>query len=308
VPGDHHIHDLGQLIERVNAGYFAEAPDVAWLGRVPAGSASSVNTIAGLKPQERASEMGISAMEPPSAIALVRRRCPGIVIAMGRPGDPDPRQPVRPGGAVLWHYDGTHESAALPPPDPGAARVVTELAAQRSWGPPPVTFHAAARLRDVPVKELLSLLVHPPQSPVKAQMSVWERTVQAWCCLGLLHHGETRLLADIVFGVEDWTTEAAVYALVVSAWIDPAQRAGVAALVAERFERALAAQRTRPVLIAASLAQLACLTPELPAATLDAARRELAEDELPSAPSPAKRTLWDKLRGHTLTTGPCLTD
>jgi len=128
--------------------------------------------------------MGISAMEPPSAIALVRRRCPGIVIAMGSPGDPDPRQPLRPSGTVLWHYNGTHESAAMPKPDPGAARAVTELAAQRSWGPPPVTFHAAARLRDVPVKDLLSLLVHPPQSPVRAPISVWERTVQAWCCLG----------------------------------------------------------------------------------------------------------------------------
>lgn len=298
MPADHHAFDLGQLIELVNAGYFEEARDIAWLGFVPPGKASSINTVAGLKPQQMATEMGISAMEPPSAIALVRRRCPGIVIAMGRPGDSDPRQPLRPGGAMLWHYDGTNESPALPPPDPGAARVVAELAAQRSWGPPPVTFHAAARLREVPVKELLSLLVHPPQSPVHARMSVWERTVQAWCCLGLLHRGETGLLADIVFGVEDWTTEAAVYALVVSAWMDPAQRAGVAALVAERFEKALAAQQTRPVLIAASLAQLACVTPDLPAAVRDAARQELAEDVLPPAQPQPQRTLWDKLRGR----------
>ncbi|MFG2167927.1 hypothetical protein [Micromonospora chersina] len=298
MPADHGARDLGQLMERVNAGYFEEARDIAWLGFVPAGKASSINAVAGLNPQQMATEIGISAMEPPSAIALVRRRCPGIVIAMGRPGEPDPRQPLRPGGAVLWHYDGTRETAALPPPDPDAAGVVTELAAQRSWGPPAVTLHAAARLREVPVKELLSLLVHPPQSPVRTRMSVWERTVQAWCCLGLLHRGETGLLANIVFGVEDWTTEAAAYALVASAWTDPAQRAGVAALVAERFEKAFTAQQTRPVLIATSLAQLACVTPDLSAATRDAARRMLAEDVLPSAQPQPRRTVWDKLRGR----------
>jgi len=110
----------------------------------------------------------------------------------------------------------------------------------------------------------------------------------------LLHRGEAGLLTDIVFGVEDWTTEAAVYALVVSAWMDPAQRAGVAALVAERFDQVLAAQRTRPVLIATSLAQLASVTPDLPAAALTAARRELAGEEQP----PPRQTLWNKLRGR----------
>jgi MOSC domain-containing protein YiiM len=276
MPADHPAHDLDRLMERVGAGYFEEVHGVAWLDYVPAGKASSVNGVAGLKPHEVALEIGISAMEPPSAIALVRRHCPGIVIAMGKPGEPDPRLPLRP-GAVLWHYDGTTETPALAPPDPDAAHAVGELAAQRSWGPPPVTYHAAARLRPVPVKELLSLLVHPPQSPLRARFSVWERTVQAWCCLGLLHHGEREQLCEIAFGVEDWTT-AALYALVVSAWMDPDERRGVAGLVAARFEEALAAQRTRPVLIATSLAHLAYVTPGLPAATGAAAHRLIADE------------------------------
>jgi hypothetical protein len=298
MPSDHPARDLDQLVERVIAGYFEEARGVPWLGYVPAGKASSVNVLAGLKPTEVPLDMGVSSMEPPSAIALVRRRCPGIVIAMGQPGDPDPRRALRPGGLVLWHYEGTTEAPAVPTPDPGAAQVVSELARQRSWGPPPVTHHAAGRLRSVPVKELVSLLVHPPQSPLGGRLSVWERTVQAWCCLGLLHHGERQLLTEIAFGVEDWTTEAALYALVVSAWMDPDARAGVGELVTARLAEALAAQRTRPVLIATSLAHLAYVTPGLPAATREAAWQEIAESiaESETVPTPRKPSLWDRFR------------
>ena len=44
-----------------------------------------------------------------------------------------------------------------------------------------------------------------------------------------------RVLLDLIWGVEDWVTEAALFALVTAAWVDPAVRPDVARVVAERL-------------------------------------------------------------------------
>jgi len=125
----------------------------------------------------------------------------------------------------------------------------------------------------------------------------WPRSAQAWACLGLLHHkadepwpssARRQVLVDLLRGVEDWATDAAMNALVVAAWADPAIRSDVADLVATRFLDGLAAYRKRAVSIIVQMAHLILATPgmkpdvsELARATL---KREAALDE------PAERT------------------
>jgi hypothetical protein len=109
--------------------------------------------------------------------------------------------------------------------------------------------------------------------------------VQSWACLGILHHrtdepwptsARRRILADIAYGVEDWTTETALFALVAAAWVDPAARPDVRELVGSRFRAAAWAAERRPVTIMPSLAALALATPALDPELRDLARKVAA--------------------------------
>jgi hypothetical protein len=129
--------------------------------------------------------------------------------------------------------------------------------ASLSWAHPPAAYDAAVQLIMVQPYDLLALLAHPPVDVAAAEV---------WACLGLLHHGteepwldsaRRRLLLDLLDGGLDRVTEAALFALVVTAWIDPAARADVAAIVTGR----LAEVAGRPG--ARSVAELAQATPDL---------------------------------------------
>jgi hypothetical protein len=142
---------------------------------------------------------------------------------------------------------------------------------------PSTAYDDAVRLSALAPPDLLALLVYPPEQPNDdidwaSYPALWPRAVQAWACLGLLHHKaeqpwptstRRQVLADLVFGVEDWTTEAAMFALSVAAWVDPSCRGDVAALVRERLSALPEATRHRPVTIAASLARIALNTPDV---------------------------------------------
>lgn len=265
-----------------------------WLGYVPAAVEVCLTALRRTTGQERAvpGRLGLSTMESPSALALLKRAWPGVAVSAGEPGSPDPRVALRP-GVRLWDFDGTRAAPALDPPTPRAAREIT-LMLPLGWAPPPLAYDLAVRLSAVPVDELLAALVNPPTPTVEAdpdRISVPERQLQGWACLGLLHHRTAepwasstrrRLLVEIAFGAEDWTTEAALYALVTAAWVDPACRADVAELVTARLRALLDARRTRAVTIAASVAQLAFITPGMPA-PVRALARELAQDKWPAS-------------------------
>ncbi|MEU8078549.1 tetratricopeptide repeat protein [Catellatospora citrea] len=290
-----------------------------WLGYVPAAVEVCVKVLRTTTDEQRAhpGEMGLSRMESPSALALLRRAWPGVAVAASEPGLPDPRVALRP-GIRLWDFDGTRPSPALEPPTPPAAREIAAML-PLGWAPPPMAYDMAVRLSGVPVDELLAALVHPPTPAVETdpdRVSVPERQLQVWACLGLLHHrtGEPwatstrrRLLVEIAFGAEDWTTEAALYALVTAAWVDPSCRTDVAELVAARLRALLDAGRTRAITIGASVAQLAFITPGMPAAVRTLAR-ELAQGQWPAsatytpgpaAPLPRPRRSWlDRLLGR----------
>jgi hypothetical protein len=200
---------------------------------------------------------------------------------------------------ALWRYDGAAPVPALAPPSAAAIERVRRLA-HPLWPHPPAAYDAAVSLAIVEPDDLLALLVHPPAGPTDGQdPALWVRAVQVWACLGLLHHrtdepwatsARRRLLVELIWGVEDWITEAALFALVTNSWVEPAVRADVAALVGERLADVAEVASQRPVTIAWSVAKLALATPDL-----DTTARQLAttilrtEENLPAAEIPRQR-------------------
>nr|WP_230415192.1 tetratricopeptide repeat protein [Micromonospora tarapacensis] len=165
-----------------------------------------------------------------------------------------------------------------PPPSAEAARRLRELA-RPAWPHPPAAYDAAVGLATLDLPDLLGLLAHPPDVPQTAlgrvlagqDPALWVRCVQVWACLGLLHHRtdepwatstRRQVLVDLAREVEE-VTEAALFALVTAAWVDPSVRPDVARVVAERLAATAATGRDRPVPAAPSLAHLALATPGL---------------------------------------------
>ncbi|MCU7724480.1 tetratricopeptide repeat protein [Actinoplanes sp. KI2] len=172
--------------------------------------------------------------------------------------------PRRGAGAAPLPWRGAGAEPAAKP----SADVVRRLrqVASLSWAHPPAAYDAAVPLIMVRPHDLLALLAHPPADVAAAEI---------WACLGLLHHGteepwldsaRRRLLLDLLDGGLDRVTEAALFALVVTAWIDPAARADVAAIVTGRLAEVAGRPGGR------SVAELAQATPDLgPAARRTAA-------------------------------------
>jgi tetratricopeptide (TPR) repeat protein len=260
-----------------------------WLGYVPAAREAITNVLGQVGPEARVNGMrvALSALEVPSAIAVVRRECPNISVSV-----PDPPRdmvvPIRP-GPVLWRYEGSTATPALAPPPADAVELIAEVATP-SWAHPVDAYEQARPLGRLGVTSLLALLVHPPPRPPRyADLAdtFWERCVQVFACLGVLHctvagqdgDGGRDLLATVMDGIEDWTTETAMFALAVAGWVDPSCRAGVARTIADRFRWAADAARQRPVTILPSLAHLALMTADLPDDARALAREVLADED-----------------------------
>src|SRR5262249_10545670 len=71
------------------------------------------------------------------------------------------------------------------------------------------------------------------------------------------------VLVDLMRGVEDWATDAAMFALVTAAWADPAIRADVASLIGYRFVDGMKARQQREVTIIEPMACLVLATPDM---------------------------------------------
>ncbi|GAA2713466.1 tetratricopeptide repeat protein [Micromonospora olivasterospora] len=285
-----------------------------WLGQVTPAAGAMVEA---LRRALAADHRGLGAavrletLEPPSAMRTVEAAVPGLRVEVAAVAEPDPRQPRRATDQPLWRYDGTVPAPTVPAPSAEAAARVRQLA-QPAWPHPPAAYDAAVGLATLDLTDLLGLLVHPPPPPATAlgrvlagqDPSLWVRCVQVWACLGLLHHRtdepwaasvRRRVLLELVWGVEDWITEAALFALVTAAWVDPSVRPDVVRVVAERLADAAAVARDRPVPIGVSLAYLALATPDLDPGTAALA------GELISGRPPARRRrnplrrLWHQL-------------
>jgi tetratricopeptide (TPR) repeat protein len=285
--------------------------DQPWLGRLPSAGEAVVNVLRQMLASDSSPEGGriwLSGLEPPSAMRAVSAAIPGLAVTVERILAPDIREPRRPGGRALWRYEETQAMPVLAPPSPAAAERVRQLA-YPAWAHPPAAYDAAVAFATIEPDDLLSLLVHPPAAPeselgrtiAEHDPALWVRCVQVWACLGLLHHrteepwtGSTRrrVLLDLVWGVEDWTTEAALFALVTAAWVDPSARADVARVVAERLADVAAVSHDRPVSIAWSVAKLALATPELDQDSVELAREIVASEETDAKPSPRRQRWW----------------
>jgi hypothetical protein len=158
--------------------------------------------------------------------------------------------------------------------------------------------------------ELLALIAQPPPTPdndvgralAAHDPDLWARCAQVWACLGLLHHdtdepwaesARRRTLVGLATGGADRITEVALFALVTYAWVDPAARADVAALVTRRLDDFAAGHHP----IAWSVARLALATPELaPAARQRAAALAKAEEGYAATLVPRPRRRGGRLR------------
>jgi hypothetical protein len=182
---------------------------------------------------------------------------------------------------------GTPAAAPLPrghapaagEPSAEAVRRLRQVAAL-SWTHPPAAYDAAVPLIMVSTPDLMALLAHAPADVAAAEI---------WACLGLLHHGAEEpwsgsarrlLLLELVEGGLDRVTEAALFALIVAAWIDPSAREEVAEVVTARLSEVASRPGAR------SVAELALATPGL-----DRSTRQLAAamTRVPVVPRPRGR-------------------
>jgi hypothetical protein len=161
-----------------------------------------------------------------------------------------------------------------------------------AWASPLSGYAKAAPLGELSLDDLLGLLAHLPGPPDNARWQLmasttptyWYRLMQPWVCLGILRHAEhepwiasvrREVLVDLAFGVEDWVSDAALFALVTAAYREPALRAEVRGLVRARLDAARAAPRL--VTIGESLARLMLITPGCTSADRAAARATLRD-------------------------------
>jgi tetratricopeptide (TPR) repeat protein len=233
----------------------------------------------------------LSALEAPSAVAAYRTRFPGAAIEAGEIREPDIRVPVTTDfGTPLWSYNGTMAVATAAPPSAGAVAIL-HRAASVIWGDPLVAYEQTAGFGELEAADLLGLLAHvpAPAGPGEAFASVsplyWERVAQAWVCVGILHHHQDEpwsrsarrtLLLRLLFGAEDWTVDAAAFALCVSAWQHPPQRPEIAGAITQRYQHAAKAFGKRPTELHDPLARVLLICPGVDKKTASQARARLA--------------------------------
>jgi len=247
-----------------------------------------------------------SAAEPPSAMVACRRVAGPVEVEIGDFPHPDIRTPVRSVRYRVWRYDGETPVPAVPAPSPSAVHLLHEVA-NEPWPSPLSGYLRAEPLGKLPLDDLLGLLSHLPGPPetdrwrhlATTTPTYWYRLLQPWVCLGVLHHAadepwlvSTRreVLMDLAFGVEDWVSDAALFALVTVAYREPEQRAEVRALVRARLDAAMSAPRL--VTIEESLARLMLITPGCTDGDRAAAGIVLAASGDGQPPPPTKKKRW----------------
>jgi tetratricopeptide (TPR) repeat protein len=262
-----------------------------WLSLVPFPSEAVCNMLADMAKKHPEPESWrsvnansvLSALEVPSAMAAVKAALPGLTIAPAPTPAPDIRVPLAEGRYRLWTYRGTEAVPAVAAPSPEAVAALQAVADVGFWPHPLAAYDLTVPLSALSLDDLLGLIAHGVPVPegntlwqrMRAEIpAYWPRYTQAWACLGVLHHkadepwpDSTRrhVLLDLVRGVEDWATDAALNAMVTAAWVDPSVRSDVVEIAVIRFADALRAQRRRVVTIADSLARLILITPGMPA-------------------------------------------
>jgi hypothetical protein len=219
-----------------------------WLGLVP-----PPNEAIASRPKDgvvRINTVHMMMLEAPSAIYAFRTRNPEATITVGEVPEPDLRVACNTEhGAPLWTYDGTSALPATPPPDAAAVSLLAPLVVG-IWGEPLAAYEHAAPLGALSEEDLLALLAHVPLPDERARRLdtvsglYSNRVAQAWLCVGILHHrpqepwidsARRSLLLRLLHGPDDWTVDAAAFALCIAAWMTPQDSSDIAAQLAERY-------------------------------------------------------------------------
>ncbi|MEV6210049.1 tetratricopeptide repeat protein [Kitasatospora sp. NPDC051914] len=279
----------------------------SWLGIVPGAREATVNVLHQCLESPTAtrdSELEITAsqLEPPSSRLAVRLAFPAADVVYGSIPEPDPRHPVRPVGTRVWTWNGTEPAPAVPAPSAEAAELLRDTA-EIAWPAPPAAYDHAVRLAGLPLEDLLGALAHPPapredelgRALLAHQPELWVRAVQVFACLGIAHHrtdqpwaGSKRreVLLDLLYGADDWTVEAAGFALAAVGWTQPETRTDIAEHLHARLRHTAEAARRREVTILPSLCTLMLACPWADARALGLART-LAEGPADDTPATA---------------------
>ncbi len=284
-----------------------------WLGMVAGATEATVNVLHQIleSPDAEAArdheiELAASMIEPPSATLAFLMAFPNGELVNGSVGDPDPREPAGPVGRLVWRYEGLTAHPAVPAPSPDAAHLVRDTVAV-AWPHLPAAYDHAVRLSGLSLDDLLGVLVHPPLPGDDApghylrahRPELWIRAVQSFACLGLAHHRADEpwlesvrrsVLLDLLGGPEDWVSEAAAFAMVATAWVDPSVREDVGLRVVERMLTAAKAYRTREVTVLGSLCRLVLLCPWLDETYTALARDLLDTVRRGGGPAPQEAT------------------
>jgi tetratricopeptide (TPR) repeat protein len=280
-----------------------------WLGQIPSPSESCMNIMRQMLAAEPvvSGTARLSDLEPASAVRLFVQTLPQLSVTIDNVPSPDIRLPRRDATMRIWEYHGTIASPAVRPPSAAAVAAIVSLA-KPDLVHPIEAYDAAVRLSSITADDLIALMVHPPAPPdndmgASIDPGRWVKCVQVWAALGLLHHRaqepwqsstRRRILVDLAWGIEDWTTEAALFALVSAAWADPDVRSDVAHVITERMVDVTQVARDRVVTIASSVATIALRTPELGPGALELARTIVeVESREPEPPTPSPLALAD---------------
>ena len=279
-----------------------------WLGSVPWPTEAIAGMIAkvmrdrtpSLAPFDDAPRIGITGLEAPSPNAVLRAYFPALTVTVAKLTEPDIRKPVSTAfGEPIWRYQDIQEVATVPPPSAGAIEVLRAVAGPGSWADPLSAFDDSVELGKLGEQDLLGLIAHIPvpddeawEERWHAGPAYWSRMAQAWACVGILHHrsdetawlGSRRrmLLMRLLFGNEDWSVDAAAFALYVGALVHEDQRADAAAAIGARYLHATLAFGRRPTELQEPLAHivLACpgMDPRLVAYAHEMLERKRAQD------------------------------
>ena len=278
-----------------------------WIGSVPWPTEATAQLIARIMrgrtpshaPFDDTPHISITGLETPSPSAVLRGYFPALSVAVSRVAEPDIRKPISTAfGEPIWRYEDIREVPTPAAPSAGAVEVLRDVAGRGSWSDPISAFDDSVELGKLSEQDLLGLITHipPPDDASWAERwhagpSYWARIAQAWTCVGILHHqseeawrGSRRraLLMRLLFGNEDWTVDAAAFALYVGALVHEEQRADAAAAIGARYLHATLAFGNRPTELQEPLAHvvLACpgMDPRLVAYAHELLALKRAED------------------------------
>jgi ankyrin repeat protein len=189
-------------------------------------------------------EAGASAIEAPSMLSVCRMLSPKFVFSCQVDRGPDPRAPARRVKTRLWTYArllglADQGRATVPPPDEAVAARVASVAAHpyllRIWSQ--AALRAARGMARDALPRVLATMAHGVDGPGYVEIWDWRFRVQVAAALVVSYLGDEpwdgaarrQALEDVAEGPADWTSTAAIIALMDVARRDEAARPAVVA-------------------------------------------------------------------------------